>query len=132
MFAVTKQGGQCVAMPDVCNTPAPPGPPIPMPYPNTALPMIANPTPENVLFVGMPPLNMASRIGISNGNQPGSLGGVVSAKIMGQAEPLSGSLTVHVGGHPVLRLGDPTKQNDGNALGAIQGPPSQLKVSIQS
>jgi hypothetical protein len=132
MFAATKQGGQCSAMPDVCKTPMPPGSPIPMPYPNTALLMIAKPTPENVLFVGMPPLNTASKISISQGNQPGSLGGVVSSKIMGQAEFPSGSQKVCVGGHPIVRQADPTKQNDGNALGAIAGPPSQLIVSIQS
>ena len=29
MFAVTKENGQLMAMPDVCLTPAPPAPPIP-------------------------------------------------------------------------------------------------------
>lgn len=36
MFAATKQGGQCMGMPDVCKTPTPAGP-VPVPYPNTAM-----------------------------------------------------------------------------------------------
>jgi superfamily II DNA helicase RecQ len=32
--ASTKGGGVCFAFPDVCLTPAPPAPPIPIPYPN--------------------------------------------------------------------------------------------------
>ena len=49
MFAVTKQAGQCLAMPDVCKTPAPPAPPIPTPYPNIAMPMMGNPATTKVL-----------------------------------------------------------------------------------
>ena len=34
--ASTNGGGMCLAFPDVCKTPAPPAPPIPIPYPNIA------------------------------------------------------------------------------------------------
>ena len=40
--ASTKMGGTCFAMPDVCKVPAPPAPPIPTPFPNTAQCMQAN------------------------------------------------------------------------------------------
>ncbi len=34
MPASSKKGGQCFAFPDVCKTPAPPAPFVPIPYPN--------------------------------------------------------------------------------------------------
>lgn len=131
MFAVTKQAGQCMAMPDVCKTPAPPGPPIPMPYPNIAMPMLGNPATLKVLIAGMPALTKASKITISNGDQAGVAGGVVSGKMMGAAEFTMGSMTVRLEGNPAVRLSDPTKQNEGNAIGSVLAP-SQAVVMIMS
>jgi len=129
MFAVTKQSGQCLAMPDVCKTPAPPGPPIPVPYPNIAMPMMGNPATTKVLICGMPALTKASKITISSGNEAGAAGGVVSGKIAGPAEFIMGSMKVKLEGNPAVRLGDSTKQNDGNAVGAVVAP-SQNKVMV--
>lgn len=131
MFAVTKQAGQCMAMPDVCKTPAPPGPPIPIPYPNIAMPMMGNPATLKVLIAGMPALTKASKIIISNGDQAGVAGGVVSGKMMGAAEFTMGSMTVRLEGNPAVRLSDPTKQNEGNAIGSVLAP-SQAVVMIMS
>lgn len=131
MFAVTKQAGQCMAMPDVCKTPAPPGPPIPIPYPNIAMPMMGNPTTLKVLIAGMPALTKASKITISNGDQAGVAGGVMSGKMMGAAEFTMGSMTVRLEGNPAVRLSDPTKQNEGNAIGSVLAP-SQAVVMIMS
>ncbi len=131
MFMVTKQNGQCMAMPDVCQTPAPPLSPIPVPYPNTAVPMLGNPATEKVLVCGMPALTRSSKIAISNGNQAGCMGGVVSSKIMGKTEFVTGSMTVTLEGSPALRLGDTTKQNDGNAIGSVLMP-SQSVVMVLS
>ena len=36
--ASTREGGKCFAFPDVCKTPAPPAPFVPVPYPNMARP----------------------------------------------------------------------------------------------
>lgn len=131
MFAVTKQAGQCMAMPDVCKTPAPPGPPIPIPYPNIAMPMMGNPATLKVLIAGMPALTKASKITISNGDQAGVAGGVMSGKMMGAAEFVMGSMTVRLEGNPAVRLSDPTKQNEGNAIGSVLAP-SQAVVMIMS
>lgn len=131
MFAVTKQAGQCFAMPDVCKTPAPPAPPVPIPYPNIAMPMMGNPATTKVLIAGMPALTKSSKITISSGDEAGVAGGVVSGKIMGPAEFIMGSMKVKLEGNPAVRLGDPTKQNDGNAVGAVLAP-SQAKVMIMS
>ena len=131
MFAVTKQAGQCMAMPDVCKTPAPPGPPIPIPYPNIAMPMMGNPATLKVLIVGMPALTKASKITISNGDLAGVGGGVVSGKMMGAAEFTMGSMTVRLEGNSAVRLSDPTKQNEGNAIGSVLAP-SQAVVMIMS
>jgi uncharacterized Zn-binding protein involved in type VI secretion len=131
MFAVTKQNGQCMAMPDVCKTPAPPAPPIPIPYPNIAMPMMGNPATMKVLIAGMPALTKSSKISMSNGDQGGVAGGVVSGKIMGAAEFILGSMVVKLEGNPAVRLGDPTKQNEGNAVGSVLAP-SQAVVMIMS
>ncbi|MAF04638.1 MULTISPECIES: DUF4150 domain-containing protein [unclassified Herbaspirillum] len=131
MFAVTKQAGQCMAMPDVCNTPIPPAGPVPLPYPNIAMPMMGNPATTKVLISGMPALTKSSKITMSNGDQPGVNGGVVSGKIMGPAEFIMGSMKVKLEGNPAVRMGDTTKQNDGNAVGAVLVP-SQVKVMIMS
>jgi hypothetical protein len=130
-FAVTKENGQCMAMPDVCQTPAPPAPPIPVPYPNIGLPMMGNPTTLKVLICGMPALTKSSKITITNGDQAGAVGGVVSGKIMGPAEFINGSMKVKLEGNPAVRLADPTKQNDGNTVGAVLAP-SQAKVMVMS
>ncbi|QEL66328.1 hypothetical protein OTERR_28520 [Oryzomicrobium terrae] len=129
MFAVTKQAGQCLAMPDVCKTPAPPGPPIPLPYPNIAMPMLGNPATLKVLICGMPALHQSSKITLSSGDEAGMAGGVVSGKVMGPAEFITGSLKVKLEGHPAVRLGDSTRQNDGNAVGAVLAP-SQSVVMV--
>ena len=129
MFAVTKQNGQCMAMPDVCKTPAPPAPPIPIPYPNIAMPMMGNPCTMKVLISGMPALTKASKLPMSNGDQAGVAGGVVSGKMVGPTEFIMGSLKVKLEGNPAVKLGDPTKHNDGNAVGSVLAP-SQAIVMI--
>lgn len=131
MFAVTKQNGQCMAMPDLCKTPVPPGPPVPIPYPNISMPMMGNPATMKVLICGMPALTKASKIPISNGDVAGVAGGVVSGKFMGPTEFILGSLVVKLEGSPAVKLGDPTKQNDGNAVGSVLVP-SQAVVMIMS
>ncbi|OWY26793.1 DUF4150 domain-containing protein [Herbaspirillum robiniae] len=131
MFAVTKQNGQCMSPADVCKTPAPPAPPIPVPYPNIAMPMMGNPATTKVMISGMPALNKASKIPMSNGDQAGVAGGLASSKIMGPVEFVMSSMKVKLEGNPAVRLGDTTKQNDGNTVGAVTAP-SQSKVMIMS
>jgi hypothetical protein len=131
MFAVTKQNGQCMAMPDVCKTPAPPAPPIPIPYPNLAMPMMGNPCTTKVLIGGMPVLTKASKIPMSSGDEAGVAGGVVSGANMGEVAFVSFSMAVKLEGNPVVKLGDATKHNGGNGVGAVLAP-SQAVVMIMS
>ncbi|HOF05917.1 MAG TPA: DUF4150 domain-containing protein [Syntrophales bacterium] len=129
MFAATIEKGQVMAMPDVCKTPAPPGPPVPVPYPNTGMTTMGNPISKKVLINGAPALTKASKIQPTNGDQAGAAAGVVSSKIMGPAEFIQGSMKVKIEGNPAVFMGNPTKQNDGNALGSHLQP-SQNKVMI--
>ncbi|WP_213307582.1 DUF4150 domain-containing protein [Paraburkholderia sacchari] len=131
MFAVTKENGQCMGMPDVCLTPAPPAPPVPVPYPNIAMPMMGNPATTKVLIHGMPALTKASKINLSSGDEPGVNGGVASGTDMGVMEFVMGSQKVKLEGNPAVRLGDMTKHNGGNAVGNVLAP-SQPVVMIMS
>lgn len=131
MFAVTLQAGQCMAMPDVCKVPAPPAPPIPTPFPNIGMPMMGNPTTVKVFIGGMPALHKSSQIPVTNGDEAGVAGGMVSGSIVGPVQFVMGSMVVKLEGNPAVRLSDPTKQNNGNAMGAVLAP-SQAIVMIMS
>jgi hypothetical protein len=131
MFAVTKENGQLFAFPDVCKVPAPPAPPIPTPFPNTAMPQMGNPATTKVLIHGMPALTKASKIEPTNGDQGGAAGGLVSGKMMGAATFVSGSTKVKLEGNPAVYLGCPTQQNENNAMGSVLAP-SQGIVLIMS
>jgi len=131
MYATTKEKGQLLAMPDVCLTPAPPAPPIPVPYPNVGMPTMANPVTKKVMICGMPALTKASKCQPTNGDQGGVNNGVVSGKIMGPTEYVMGSMKVKLEGNPAVYMGNPTKQNDGNTVGSDLQP-SQNKVMIMS
>ena len=130
MFAVTIAAGQCLAFPDVCNTPAPPSPsPVPIPYPNMGMPMMGTPPVANVLVVGAPALNVSSKISMTQGDEAGVAMGVASGQVMGQAAFVTSSLKVSFGGSPAVRLGDSTTQNNNNAVGTVVVP-SQAVVMI--
>lgn len=132
MFAVTKESGQCMGMPDVCLTPVPP--PVtqaPIPYPNIAMPMMGNPATAKVMIHGMPALTKASTISMSSGDEPGVNGGVASGTDMGQMEFTMSSQKVKLEGNFAVRLSDMTKHNGGNAVGNVLAP-SQPVVMVMS
>ena len=131
MSAATKEAG-LMAMPgplDVCKVPAPPGSPIPMPFPNMASPPTASPVSEKVFFNGMAALTKKSVIPMTDGDQAGTAGGVQSGKIMGPGKFTTGSTKVEIDGNPAIHLGATTTQNDGNGVGAYTTP-SQAVVVI--
>lgn len=134
MFALTMAGGQCMAAPDVCKTPSPGGP-VPVPYPNIALPNTADPgsCTQKVKIINMPALNLGSKIPMTNGDQAGSAGGVVSGTIMGPAKFNKGSQKVKFEGKAAVMLTSPTGQNgqNPNAQGAAVAP-SQTLVKFKS
>jgi hypothetical protein len=70
-YASTKAGGNCFAMPDVCLTPAPPAPPIPIPYPNTGMVNQAKKTSTKVKIAGKAVVTVKSEISRSMGDESG-------------------------------------------------------------
>ena len=134
MFMLNNGGAQTSASPDVCKVPTPAGP-VPTPFVNMATTQMADPggLVSKVLVANMPALNQASKIMMSNGDQPGTVGGVASNKIMGQVQFMNGSTKVMVGGKPAVRVGVMTGQNGApvNAVGSVIKP-SQNKVTIGS
>lgn len=129
MFAATIQGGQVTCPVDVCKTPAPPGPPIPIPYPNTAMTTLANPASLKVLISNAPALTKASKIAMSMGDNAGVAGGVVSGSFMGECEFVTASFKVKFEGKPAVRQLDQAKSNKGNTFGSLLQP-SQVKVNV--
>jgi hypothetical protein len=129
--ACTVAGGQAMGTPDVCLTPAPPAPPVPVPYPNIAMMNLATGFVPTVLVGGMPALNMQSMISISSGDEAGVNGGVASGTFIGPAKFLKGSAKVQIGGQPSVRMTDSTGQNGStpNAVGTVMAP-SQTKVLV--
>lgn len=134
MYMLNNGGSQALASLDVCKTPAPPGPPIPIPYVNISSTQMADPAGlvRKVLVSNMPALNQKSKLLLSNGNEPGVVGGVASNKFIGETVFLKGSLKVMVGGKPALHVGSMTGQNGSpqNAVGSVTTP-SQVKVMIK-
>lgn len=118
---ITVTDGICFAFPDVCLTPAPPGPPVPIPYPNIAQLSAATGTASNVNAGGKPVVIDGSKIENSSGDEAGVNGGVTSGVNMKACEFTKFSGTVKANGKGIVRLGDTTKQNNGNAVGTVLG-----------
>jgi hypothetical protein len=128
--ASCKKGGQCVGFPDVCKTPAAPSP-IPIPYPNIGMVAQATKTSTKVKFDGKAACTKNSEMPRSQGDEAGSLGGVVSNVFMNKITYKKGSSKVKVQGHPAVYHLAPTGQNGTNAnVPGMQVVPSQVKVLI--
>lgn len=135
MFANCQMGGMNMATPDVCKTPSPPGAPVPIPYPNIAQGATANPgtVAKKVLISGAPAHTLQTTIPMSNGDNAGVVGGVMSGMIMGPCRHLMGATNVLIGGNPATKMTDPTGQNGSsqNVPGSTIAP-AQTKVMIMS
>ena len=131
MFANCTKGYMNFAMPDVCLTPTPAGAPAPMPYPNKSKGTMDLPSSVvlKVMFAGKPAHNIKSTCPLSPPPHAGINGGVKSKKIINSTKHNRGSKKVFVGGKPVTKLGDPTKQNSGNAFG-VTIKPAQTKIMV--
>jgi len=132
MFANSQMGGQNLAFPDVCLTPTPAGP-VPIPYPNIAMGMTANPATAclKVFLVSMPAHNLMTQIPMSQGDNAGVNMGVASGMVMGPSRHLMGSVGVIYEGTPATKLTSPTGQN-GMSLNCpgMTIAPAQTKVMI--
>ncbi len=117
--------GVTIAFPDVCKTPAPPAPPVPIPYPNIAQSSDTAKGTKKVKCDGNPVCVKASNFSTSTGDEAGTAGGgVVSGKIKGKAEFVMYSFDVKFEGKNVARAFDLMLHNDKNTppFPVLQGP----------
>jgi hypothetical protein len=116
--------GITTAFPDVCKTPAPPAPPIPIPYPNIAKSSDTSKGASTVKCDGNPTCVSDSNFMMSTGDEAGSLLGVASNKIKGKAEFVNYSFDVKFEGKGVARALDLMLHNDKNTppFPVVQGP----------
>ena len=116
--------GITTAFPDVCKTPAPPAPPIPIPYPNIAKSSDTTQGAKTVSCDGNPVCVKDSNFVVSTGDEAGSLLGVASNKIKGKAEFVNFSFDVQIEGKNVPRAFDLMLHNDKNTppVPVMQGP----------
>ena len=121
-------GGVTVAFPDVCNTPAPPAPPVPVPYHNVARSIDAAGTAKTVKADGHPLCTQGSCFRTSTGDEAGATGGVVSGTFKGKAAFVTYSMDVEAEGKPVARALDLMLHNDRNTppVPLSQGPVVEL------
>lgn len=106
--------GVTLAFPDVCKTPAPPAPPIPIPYPNVAKSSDTAQGSKKVTCDGQSICLKDSNFMMSTGDEAGVAMGVMSNKIKGKAEFVSFSFDVQVEGKNVARAFDLMLHNDKN------------------
>ena len=117
--------GISIAFPDVCKTPAPPAPFVPIPYPNIAKSSYTAQGASTVKCDGNPVCVKDSNFSMSTGDEGGTAGGgIVSSKIKGKAEFVNFSFDVKFEGKNVPRAFDLMLHNDKNTppFPVLQGP----------
>lgn len=105
--------------PDVCLTPPVP---VPIPYVNIGEHTVAVSFSTVVMFGGMFALNTGSNLPITQGDEAGTAGGVISGTVMSTGYFLTGSPIVTVQGIPAVRLTSLTSGNNSNAYGSVVSP----------
>jgi uncharacterized Zn-binding protein involved in type VI secretion len=133
-FASTFGTGMCEAMPDVCQTPTPVGP-VPIPYPNVAELAMADPgtCATTVFIVNMPAATTLTIMTLSEGDEAGTAGGVVSGVFGGPCSFKLGSEVVMIEGSPAAFMGSTTAHNgvaSANMPMGAQLVPSQAVVDV--
>src|SRR5438105_9863789 len=79
-------GGMSTVFPDVCKTPAPPAPPIPIPYPNIGQASDTSGGPTTVTTDGQMPMAKGAKYSKSSGDEAGTIGGILSSVNMSEFE----------------------------------------------
>lgn len=132
MFANTQMIAMSIAFPDVCKVPTPVGP-IPLPLVNITVTTTAIPTVFNMFIVAMPAHNLLTIVPLSNGDEAGPAGGLISQQFIGPERHLLGSFKVFVCCMPSTKMLSPTGQNGmlPNMVG-VTLTPSQIKVMFLS
>jgi len=131
--ASTKGGGMCFAFPNVCKTPAAPSP-IPIPYPSIGQCSGASgdSCTSKVKILNKAVLHKSSEISSTNGDQAGTLKGMVSQTTSDKATYKTSSGKVLVEGNEIVTHLKMVAQNGSNANSppGTQVAPSQMKVLI--
>lgn len=135
MFPITtKGGGMSTAFPDVCKTPAPPAPPVPIPYPNMASFTQGNPATmsKKVKILNQPVFTKSSVVLMTSGDEAGAAGGIISNSIKGPAKAKTFSQKVKVEGKNVVYQTCMIGHNgsNANAPAGMHSVPSQVKVTV--
>ncbi len=109
-------GGMSTVFPDVCKTPTPGGP-VPIPYPNLGKASDTSKGPSSVKTDGKMPMVKGAQYTTSTGDEPGSVGGIISGTTKGVCEFMMYSFDVKFEGKNVCRLLDPMFHNKKNIMG---------------
>ncbi|RZJ10561.1 MAG: DUF4150 domain-containing protein [Rubrivivax sp.] len=108
-------GVSVATIPDVCKTPSPGGP-VPIPYPNISQSATLAKGTTTIKADGMMAANKGSEFALSNGDNPGTLGGVKSSTFMKESTWITYSFDVKLQGKGAARLTDKKFQNHGNTV----------------
>ncbi|WP_224240788.1 PAAR-like domain-containing protein [Hyalangium gracile] len=131
--ASTKGGGMCFAFPNVCKTPAAPSP-IPIPYPSIGQCSNASgdTCSKKVKILNKAVLTKASEISSTQGDQAGTLKGMVSQTTGDKAAYKTSASKVLVEGNEIVTHLKMVGQNGSNANSppGTQVAPSQVKVIV--
>jgi hypothetical protein len=135
MFALTIKGGMANSLaPDVCKVPTPPAGPIPTPLVNMFQLNMTNPgTASNkVMMDGAFALNVQSKVPLSNGDEPGVAGGVVSNVFIQQGGfmPSAGSMKVMIQGKPAVAMTAQTTHNGPGSFNTMGLCPMGQNVKV--
>ncbi len=118
-------GISSATIPDVCKTPTPGGP-VPIPYPNISQSItLSKGTTTVKADGGMMIAIKGSEFSLSNGDEPGSIGGVKSSTFIKESTWILYSFDVKMDGQNACRLTDKKFQNHENTVdlaGVIQAP----------
>jgi uncharacterized Zn-binding protein involved in type VI secretion len=109
-------GISVATLPDVCKTPSPGGP-VPLPYPNVSQSATLKKGTTTVKVDGGNMIAVkGSEFAVSNGDNPGTLGGVKSSTFMKESTWILYSFDVKMQGRNVCRLSDKKFQNHENTV----------------
>ena len=128
-------GISTATIPDVCKTPTPGGP-VPIPYPNISQSAtLAKGTTTVKADGGMMIAIKGSEFSMSNGDEPGTVGGVKSSTFIKESTWILYSFDVKMDGENACRMTDKKFQNHENTVdlgGTLQIPVVPLSGTSQS
>ena len=104
MQVSTNASGTTSAFPNVCNTPAPPASPIPVPYPSIGqcATATASTCAQKVKILNKQILTSKSEVPKTSGDEAGVNGGVTSGTFGGPCKRTQTSAKVNVEGNPLV------------------------------